>query len=104
MSVSVRVLSPTPLSVVAVLLLHTSDWHLGRSLHGTDLREAQEGFVEHLVSVVAAEGVGAVLVAGDVFAGATPPLDAVRLFDEALARLRAAGAQVVISAGNHDSA
>ncbi len=87
-----------------MLLLHTSDWHLGRSLHRVDLRDAQAAFLDHLVDVVASEKVDAVLVAGDVYDRAIPPLEAVALFEDALHRLRAAGARVVVTSGNHDSA
>ncbi len=85
-------------------LLHTSDWHLGRSLHRCDLRSAQAAHLDHLVDVVRSERVDAVLVAGDVFDRAVPPVDAVALYDEALFRLRDAGARVVVTSGNHDSA
>jgi exonuclease SbcD len=84
--------------------LHTSDWHLGRSLHRADLREAQAAFLAHLVEVVRSERVDAVLVAGDVYDRAIPSLDAVALYEDALARLRATGARVVLISGNHDSA
>jgi exonuclease SbcD len=85
-------------------LLHTSDWHLGRSLHRCDLRDAQAAHLDHLVDVVRSERVDAVLVAGDVFDRAVPPVDAVALYDEALFRLRDAGARIVVTSGNHDSA
>jgi exonuclease SbcD len=85
-------------------LLHTSDWHLGRSLHRVDLREAQAAHLDHLVEVVRSERVDAVLVAGDVYDRAVPPVDAVALFESGLERLREAGARVVLISGNHDSA
>ncbi len=85
-------------------LLHTSDWHLGRSLHRCDLRAAQAGFLDHLVDVVRAERVDAVLVSGDVYDRAVPPVDAVELCESALVRLREAGARIVLISGNHDSA
>jgi exonuclease SbcD len=91
-------------TVLAMRFLHTSDWHLGRSLHRADLREAQSGFVDHLVETVRSERVDAVLVAGDIYDRAIPPVDAVALYEEALARLRAAGARVILISGNHDSA
>jgi len=91
-------------SVVVMRFLHTSDWHLGRSLHRADLREAQAAFLAHLVETVRSERVDAVLVAGDVYDRAIPSLDAVALYEDALARLRAAGARVVLISGNHDSA
>ncbi len=83
-------------------LLHTSDWHLGRTLHGIDLHAAQEAWVDHLVEVVRAESVDVVLVSGDVYDRAIPPVESVTLLGSALARL-AAGAQVIMTSGNHDS-
>jgi exonuclease SbcD len=84
--------------------LHTSDWHLGRSLHRADLREAQERFLRHLVETARAEKADAVLISGDVYDRAIPPLDAVRMCEDALFRLRATGARVILISGNHDSA
>jgi exonuclease SbcD len=84
--------------------LHTSDWHLGRSLHRTNLRDAQEKFLDHLVETARAEKVDAVLVAGDIYDRAVPPLDAVELCEDALVRLRRVGARVILISGNHDSA
>jgi exonuclease SbcD len=84
-------------------LLHTSDWHLGRSLHRADLRQAQAAYLDHLVEVVRSEHIDAVLVAGDVYDRAIPPLDAVALCEDALVRLRDAGARVIVTSGNHDS-
>ena len=85
-------------------LLHTSDWHLGRSLHGTDLLREQEDVLARLAAVVAAERVDVVVVAGDVYDRAVPSADATAVLDQALTRLRAAGAVVVLTPGNHDSA
>ncbi|MCV2488548.1 exonuclease SbcCD subunit D [Geodermatophilus sp. YIM 151500] len=85
-------------------LLHTSDWHIGRSLHGADLLAEQEAVLSGLAEVVATEGVDAVLVAGDVYDRAVPSADATAVLDRVLTRLRAAGAQVVLTPGNHDSA
>lgn len=84
-------------------LLHTSDWHLGRSFHRADLLGAQAGVIDALVETVRAERVDAVLVAGDVYDRALPPVDAVALWDDALARLAGTGAAVVVISGNHDS-
>jgi exonuclease SbcD len=91
-------------TVRAMRFLHTSDWHLGRSLHRADLRQAQADFLDHLVETVAAERVDAVLVAGDVYDRAIPPVDSVAHYEDALVRLRAAGARVILISGNHDSA
>lgn len=85
-------------------LLHTSDWHLGRSFHGVGLLTAQAEFVDHLVELVRSESLDAVLVSGDVYDRALPAPDAVTLLSESVTRIIDAGAQVVISSGNHDSA
>ncbi|MFI8520173.1 exonuclease SbcCD subunit D [Streptomyces sp. NPDC085481] len=85
-------------------LLHTSDWHLGRSFHRVALLDAQAAFLDHLVATVREHAVDAVLVAGDVYDRAVPPLTAVELFDTALHRLAEAGVPTVMISGNHDSA
>ncbi|MFE5298412.1 exonuclease SbcCD subunit D [Streptomyces sp. NPDC056632] len=85
-------------------LLHTSDWHLGRSFHRVALLDAQAAFLDHLVATVREREVDAVLVAGDVYDRAVPPLTAVELFDTALHRLADAGVPTVMISGNHDSA
>jgi DNA repair protein SbcD/Mre11 len=90
--------------VLAMRFLHTSDWHLGRSLHRADLRDAQAAFLDHLVDTVRAEKIDVVLVAGDVYDRAVPSVDAVALCEDALVRLREAGARVILISGNHDSA
>jgi len=84
-------------------LLHTSDWHLGRSLHQHDLGQAQATYVDHLVDLVRRERVDVVVHAGDVHDRALPPVEAMQLFDESLRRLRDAGAAVVAISGNHDA-
>lgn len=84
-------------------LLHTSDWHLGRSFHRENLIDAQAAFLDHLVDTIHAERIDVVVVAGDLYDRALPPVDAVRLFDRALGRIRATGARAVLISGNHDS-
>jgi exonuclease SbcD len=85
-------------------LLHTSDWHLGRSFHGVGMLDAQRDFIDQLVTTVRDEAVDVVLIAGDVYDRALPGVDVVGLLDDALVRLTGAGAQVVLTSGNHDSA
>ncbi len=84
-------------------LVHTSDWHLGRSFHQVGLLDAQAQFVDFLVELVRAERADAVLVSGDVYDRALPTPETVTLLSEALVRLVDAGAQVVLTSGNHDS-
>lgn len=83
-------------------LLHTADWHLGRAFHGEDLLPFQAAWVDWLVGVARGSQVDGILVAGDLYDRALPPVEAVRLADEALRRL-AEVAPVVVISGNHDS-
>lgn len=84
--------------------LHTSDWHLGRSFHRAGMLGAQAEFIGHLVSTVREREVDAVVVSGDVYDRAVPPLSAVELFDDTLHRLAGLGVPTVMISGNHDSA
>jgi len=84
-------------------ILHTGDWHLGRTLLGADLLEHQAAFLDWLVDLVRARSVDLVVIAGDVYDRAIPPVDAVRMLSRALERL-AATTTVVLTPGNHDSA
>lgn len=87
-------------------LIHTSDWHLGRTLHGVDLRDAQARALDQLCRFVEepADGVpvDAVLVSGDVFDRGVPAVESMELLDTVLARL-IRHCHVVLISGNHDS-
>jgi DNA repair protein SbcD/Mre11 len=87
--------------------LHTSDWHLGRTLHGVDLLDAQRDVLNQICQLVAqppdGKPVDAVLVAGDVYDRAVPTVEAVTLFSEVLVEL-AEHTTVIVTSGNHDSA
>jgi len=85
-------------------ILHTSDWHLGRSFGDHKLLDQQALFIDWLVDVVRQEDIDLVAIAGDLFDRSVPPADAVELFHSALSRLLAAGAEVAAITGNHDSA
>jgi len=87
-----------------VKLLHTSDWHIGRTFHGADLLAEQEAVLGHLADLVVAESVDVVLVSGDIYDRAVPSAEAVRVATTALGRIRQAGAKLVMTPGNHDSA
>ena len=84
-------------------ILHTSDWHLGRTFHGRVLDDAHAVFADHLVELARTEAVDAVVVSGDVYDRAIPPTDSVRLLDETLRRLSDI-TRVILTPGNHDSA
>ena len=85
--------------------IHTADWHLGRLFHGQHLTQDQAYVLEQFHTVVRESGAQAVLIAGDVYDRAVPPTEAVALLDETLARLLLEDkVQVILTAGNHDSA
>ncbi|MGC7846977.1 exonuclease SbcCD subunit D [Desulforudis sp. 1088] len=84
--------------------LHTSDWHLGRTLEGRSRQDEQEEFSQELCRLADDEKIDAVLVAGDVFDTFNPSSAAEQLFYDTLDQLAAGGRRaVVVIAGNHDS-
>ncbi|VEI13722.1 exonuclease SbcCD subunit D [Trueperella bialowiezensis] len=82
--------------------LHTSDWHLGRRLHGADLTPAFEAWTDHVVELVATQDIDALLISGDVYDRGIPPVDMVELLSDTLARA-CEHTRVIIISGNHDS-
>ncbi len=83
-------------------ILHTSDWHLGRTLHKVSLAGAQEAAMAQIAAVAADEQVDLVVVSGDVFDHAVPSAQALELLESTLYDLLRV-CPVVVTAGNHDS-
>lgn len=83
-------------------ILHTSDWHIGRNFFGYDLHDAQQVFIDHIISVVKEEKVDVLLISGDVYDRPLPSLASVDLMAYALSHLSKL-TKVVITSGNHDS-
>ena len=84
-------------------LLHTSDWHLGRTLVTEDLLPHSKVFLDWLLARAVEHRVDVVVVAGDVYDRAVPPIEAVRLLDETLRAFAQAKIPMLITSGNHDS-
>jgi exonuclease SbcD len=86
-------------------LLHTSDWHLGQTLHNFDRTYEHQCFLDWLLDTIVAEEADALLIAGDVFDNANPSATAQRQLYRFLqqARVRAPQLDIVVIAGNHDS-
>ncbi len=85
-------------------ILHTSDWHLGRSLYGRKRYEEFSAFLDWLAQTIEKEKVDALLVAGDVFDTSTPSNRAQELYYRFLSRVSTSCCHhVVVIAGNHDS-
>jgi exonuclease SbcD len=84
--------------------LHTSDWHVGKTLKGYDRLAEQREVLAEIVRIAREQQVDAVLVAGDLYETATPGAEAQQLVVRTLLALRDTGAQVIAIAGNHDHA
>lgn len=85
-------------------LLHTSDWHIGKSLFEYSLLEDQRDFLEKLAALAVEEKADAILVSGDLFDRSVPAAQAVSLLDWALNLLVGElHIPVLAIAGNHDS-
>jgi exonuclease SbcD len=84
-------------------LVHTSDWHVGRTLRGISRAAEHEEVLAEIAGIAAAERADVVLVAGDLFDTAAPSPEAERIVYQALLDLEATGATVVVLAGNHDN-
>ncbi|MGK5048023.1 exonuclease SbcCD subunit D C-terminal domain-containing protein [Janthinobacterium sp. GB4P2] len=87
-------------------LLHTSDWHLGQTLHNFERGYEHQRFLDWLLDTLVAENVDVLLVAGDVFDNANPSAASQKQLYVFLqqARARLPALQLVVVAGNHDSA
>jgi exonuclease SbcD len=87
-----------------VRILHTADWHLGKTLEGRSRLPEQAQFLEELLQIVEEEKVDVILMAGDVYDTVNPPAQAEVLFYESLQRLSNKGKRpVAVIAGNHDN-
>jgi exonuclease SbcD len=85
-----------------VKLLHTSDWHVGKTLKGRNRLDEQKAVLRAIVDQAEAHAVDAVLIAGDLYDSSTPSPDAQSLVIRTLMRLQRTGAEVIAIAGNHD--
>lgn len=85
-------------------ILHTSDWHLGRSLYGRKRYDEFTAFLDWLAQTIEDDEIDALLVAGDVFDTSTPSNRAQELYYRFLCRVSTSRCRhIVVIAGNHDS-
>lgn len=85
-------------------LLHTADWHVGRTLRGRSRLDELERALEQVVAIAKSEEADAVLVAGDIYDQRALSAEADRVVFETLLELHSLGVPVVAVPGNHDSA
>jgi exonuclease SbcD len=83
-------------------ILHTSDWHVGRTLYRQSRMEESRAVLEEIAGIAERETVDLVLVAGDVFEQRSPSPEAEQVVYDVLLRLARAGIPVVVVVGNHD--
>lgn len=84
--------------------IHTSDWHLGRSLYGRRRYEEFSTFLDWLVDLIEQQSVDALLVAGDIFDTNTPSNRAQTLYYRFLCKVaNSCCRSIIVIAGNHDS-
>ena len=84
-------------------ILHTADWHVGRTLRGHGRADEHGAVLDEIVGIARDEAVDLVLVAGDQFDRTVPSPESERIVYDALLRLARTGAHVVVIAGNHDN-
>ncbi|MGE4072771.1 MAG: exonuclease SbcCD subunit D C-terminal domain-containing protein [Lysobacterales bacterium] len=86
-------------------LLHTSDWHLGQTLHGHGREAEHRAFLDWLLEQLQQRQPDALLIAGDIFDQANPGPDALRLYYGFLGQALRCSPRlsIVVIAGNHDS-
>jgi DNA repair protein SbcD/Mre11 len=84
-------------------LLHTADWHIGRSIRGRSRQAEFDAALDEVVGIARQEGADAVLLAGDIYDQRAPTPEADAIVFEALVRLHEAGIPVVAIPGNHDA-
>lgn len=87
-------------------LLHTSDWHLGQTLHSFERSYEHQRFLDWLLDTLVTQEIEGLLIAGDIFDNANPSAASQKQFYRFLqqAKVRVPHLQIVVIAGNHDSA
>ena len=85
-------------------ILHTSDWHLGKTLEQYSRLEEQEEFLEEFIGIVKDNDIDLVLIAGDIYDNGNPPAKAERMFYNTISEITSSGkTAVLVIAGNHDN-
>jgi exonuclease SbcD len=84
--------------------IHTSDWHIGKIVNQVYMTEDQEHILNGLVALIEAERPDALVIAGDIYDRAVPPVEAVELVDRIMTKiLLELNVPILAIAGNHDS-
>lgn len=85
-------------------IFHTADWHLGKLVQGVYMTEDQRYILQQFLDAIDKEKPDAIIIAGDLYDRAIPPVDAVNLLDDTFAEIVLKRRIPVIAiSGNHDS-
>ena len=89
-----------------MLLFHLSDLHIGKTFHGYELLEDQAYMLDSILEKIGHMNPAVLLIAGDIYDRAIPPVSAIELFDKFIRSVRrvSPSLKIVIVPGNHDSA
>jgi exonuclease SbcD len=87
-----------------MLILHTSDWHIGRTFHKYPTLDEAKEVLRAVVAIVKERSVDVVVISGDIFDTSSPREDAFDVLKHAFNEILALGSQIVAISGNHDSA
>lgn len=85
-------------------ILHTSDWHIGKLVHGVHMTADQKIVLDQFIDTVKATQPDMIVIAGDLYDRSIPPVEAVSLLSDVLSTLMASGIPIFVISGNHDSA
>lgn len=85
-------------------ILHTADWHLGKKLHKHDLSKDHQLFLDWLINLIHEQKIDLLLISGDIFDLANPPIEARAMYYWFLRQMIQLKCKIIITGGNHDSA
>lgn len=85
-------------------ILHTSDWHIGRTFHKYSTLEAAKAALGAIPALIAEHKIDVVIAAGDIFDSSNPDQKSIETLRDIFKDILAAGARLMVTSGNHDSA
>lgn len=85
-------------------VLHTSDWHIGRTFHKYTTLEAAQAALGAIPALIAEHKIDVVVAAGDIFDSSNPDQKSIETLRDIFKDILAAGAKLMVTSGNHDSA
>ncbi|CAH0993902.1 Nuclease SbcCD subunit D [Emticicia aquatica] len=85
-------------------ILHTADWHLGKKLHKHDLSKDHQMFLDWLINLIQEKSIDLLLISGDIFDLANPPIEARTMYYWFLRQMIQLKCKIIVTGGNHDSA